>query len=747
VRPDLPKDTQGPDYPAHRRELLRAAFPNAALVVSALTLLSIVLDLVWRPVKFETEVLPNLLQPLIPLIALLLVGKPFRMNVERIALAADIAYTAVLTSRLFYPTGSTSGVALFLALKMVGTAVLFPWSVRLQVASSLATLGILGAGLLASGRTPDGGHTLVGPLIGAALGGVGVLHLDRTRRSLFAHGAHLLDSERGLRSRLRSERTLVDIAREISAVTELPNLLQRLCQRVASALTCDFAGIYLTNEQEASLIPAATYSHSEMFARRLWEQRAPFDHPLVQELLDGRTVIINDVARQTWIPREQLEAASIHNIVYAPVEAKGRLLGVVVAGRSSRWSPFDEQQVSLLKGLAAHAAVAIDNALLFQELAASEARYRDLFDRANDLIFVVEEAGPIRFANQAGLQFIGATAEQLGELRWQQFLSPASVLEQNRRMRIARLRGIDSGRVFEVEASGHDGTAGTLEVHARLISAPGKPRVYQCIARDVSERKRQDLETQRLLRELREANRLQAEFVANVSHELRTPLNVIIGYTDILSDDPNLPIGGEGRASLARIARATRALHRLVESVLEYARLDRGRTTLIPRPFTAEQLLLELRALCNDVLENPAVSVQFEITTGPVDFSTDYDRLYSALSNLLLNAIKFTPRGEVYLSVAGTAEHAEFVVRDTGIGIPPEEIEHVFEPFRQVDGSTTRHFGGVGLGLAIVRRNAQLLGGTVQVESQVGAGTTFQVRIPRVLRAARQSEDRAFSAA
>src|SRR6185369_16193697 len=105
----------------------------------------------------------------------------------------------------------------------------------------------------------------------------------------------------------------------------------------------------------------------------------------------------------------------------------------------------------------------------------------------------------------------------------------------------------------------------------------GLPRSYHCIARDVTERHQQERDTQQLLFKLREANRLQTEFVANMSHELRTPLNVIIGYADLLADDPDLPPDSDGRLFLQRIAAAGRALHRLVESVLEYARLDRGR--------------------------------------------------------------------------------------------------------------------------------------------------------------------------
>jgi signal transduction histidine kinase len=274
-----------------------------------------------------------------------------------------------------------------------------------------------------------------------------------------------------------------------------------------------------------------------------------------------------------------------------------------------------------------------------------------------------------------------------------------------------------------------------LELRARLISQPGQPRAYHCIARDVTERRQQERETQQLLFKLREANRLQAEFVANMSHELRTPLNVIIGYADLLADEPALPAESDARLFLHRIATAGRALHRLVESVLEYARLDRGRNVLIPTRFPAAKLLGELRDLCDDVGGSTDVTLSIQDASDIV-FLSDYDRLYSILSNLLLNALKFTPDGVVELRLRRVGTHAEFTVRDTGIGIDAEALTHVFEPFRQVDGSPTRSYGGVGLGLAIVRRNVELLRGGVEVESQVGRGTTFQVRIPITVAAA-----------
>ncbi len=715
-------------YAVHRQHLLAAGFPKAILLIFGSCLIYELIDLLNQPAVFRAEIGPNMLQLIVPLAAFVLVLGPLRSRAEAVAVAADLAFTLLLAARLFLPTTTVSGTALFLSLKMVATALLFPWMATFQYASVCVTILVYWGAIAASGHSLHLLHEILGPLIAGAISAVGASQADRVRRDLFLHSARLTASEGQLRTLLDGERALVATALEISVLTELPEVLARINERTAAALGCDFSTTLLLDEVHRQLVGASTYSEPALNLNPGPPFRASIDTPLGQELLNGRTVVINDPGEQKWLPPKTLARYGIHSVAFAPIIAKRQVLGVLTSGRIARPEPFDERQVSLLQGIAAQAAVAIDNARLFEKLSGSEARYRDLFERANDLVFVVDERGPFRFANQAALNFFRLRPGELELSRWEQLVTPQSEHDIGRRLAVARRRGIESGHPFEVEVRGPDGTA-VIELRVRLVSAPGQPRLYQCIGRDVTERRRQEHETQRLLNRLRESNRVQTEFVANMSHELRTPLNVIIGYTDLLTDEPSLPPGSDARGFVDRIGSAARALHRMVESVLEYARLDRGRAVLLPTCFSADFLLLELQALCNDVRSSFEVAVH--VSGAPdIELSTDYDRLYSVLSNLLLNALKFTPRGEVQLIARRSGHYADFYVRDTGIGIAPDEVAHVFEPFRQIDGSPTRTFGGVGLGLAIVRRNVELLGGSVQVESRVGCGSTFRVRIP-----------------
>jgi signal transduction histidine kinase len=244
------------------------------------------------------------------------------------------------------------------------------------------------------------------------------------------------------------------------------------------------------------------------------------------------------------------------------------------------------------------------------------------------------------------------------------------------------------------------------------------------------ELERQSTELRRMYNEVRAADQLKSDFVANVSHEVRTPIHIIIGYADLALEDPELPRASEIRKFLQRILEQARGLHRLLENVLTYANLERGRASVSPRQFPMDGLVNDMRALCEDLPPQPRLTVRLQSPPG-IEVTTDYERLHSVLSNLLLNAVKFTPAGEVELSTRAVGDEVEITVRDTGIGIAAQQLAHIFEPFRQADSSSTRSFAGVGLGLAIVSRNLKLLGGRIEVETAVGKGSTFRVHIPR----------------
>jgi signal transduction histidine kinase len=233
--------------------------------------------------------------------------------------------------------------------------------------------------------------------------------------------------------------------------------------------------------------------------------------------------------------------------------------------------------------------------------------------------------------------------------------------------------------------------------------------------------------------EAEEVQRLKTEFLANISHELRTPLTSILGHTYLLLEQHAGPLNEAQAAALRRIDKSGTMLLGLINELLALTELKLGRVEVIIAPVDA--LLLARRAA--EIVPAPApdkVGFRIECAESRIPVHTDAEKVVKILENLLSNAFKFTRDGEVVLGVRrqgiGSMPRVEWSVRDTGIGIPAEQLGAIFDEFRQVDGSSTRLYGGSGLGLSLSLQLARLLGGELLVESKPGEGSTFTLRIP-----------------
>ena len=227
------------------------------------------------------------------------------------------------------------------------------------------------------------------------------------------------------------------------------------------------------------------------------------------------------------------------------------------------------------------------------------------------------------------------------------------------------------------------------------------------------------------------SRRLKTEFLANMSHELRTPLNSILGYTFILQNQGQR-LTDEQQVAMTKIDASANALLRLINDLLELTQVNLQRSVVNAAPEDA--VLLAKRAA--ELVGPPHEAVTFRLLAMPdrIPVTTDGDKVVKILENLLSNAIKFTAEGEISLTVRQTgprqARRVEWTVRDTGIGIPHDKQSAIFDEFHQVDGSSTRLYGGTGLGLALSLALAKLLGGELNVESEPGSGSTFILRVP-----------------
>jgi len=229
-------------------------------------------------------------------------------------------------------------------------------------------------------------------------------------------------------------------------------------------------------------------------------------------------------------------------------------------------------------------------------------------------------------------------------------------------------------------------------------------------------------------RKAEEASRMKSEFLASMSHELRTPLNGIIGFAELLRDEAE---SEESRENADIIERSSRHLLDLVNSILDIAKIEAGEMVLNIQQVNLSALGGEVASVHQPVAV--AKGLEFEITlmdNVPPTVAADPTRLRQVLHNLLNNAVKFTETGKVSLTVEGRDGEVEFRLQDTGPGIPEDLQEAVFEKFRQVDDFLTRSHGGTGLGLALARHLAQLMGGRLSLESRPGEGCIFRFILP-----------------
>ena len=227
-----------------------------------------------------------------------------------------------------------------------------------------------------------------------------------------------------------------------------------------------------------------------------------------------------------------------------------------------------------------------------------------------------------------------------------------------------------------------------------------------------------------------EANRTKSNFLANMSHELRTPLNAIIGFSRVIMRRSKDTLDQKQFDNLQKILSSAEHLLSLINNILDLSKIEAGHMELYPDAVEIEPLIESCLRTVEPMVQNKGLVLRREIAADIPTLCTDQDKLKQILINLLSNAVKFTTTGRITVSARQRGDAVEIAVADTGIGIPPDQLDTIFVAFRQVDSSSTREYGGTGLGLSITQHLVQLLSGEIAVESERGTGSTFTVTIP-----------------
>ncbi|OYV82978.1 MAG: hypothetical protein B7Z73_16660, partial [Planctomycetia bacterium 21-64-5] len=417
-----------------------------------------------------------------------------------------------------------------------------------------------------------------------------------------------------------------------------------------------------------------------------------------------------------------------------PLRIGGEVIGVLGFLSASEEQP-EAALLQTLEVIGAQVGQALEGREAETARRAAETQYRELVEAASDMVWRIDLEGRLTFLNRAAEYIYGRPPDTLIGRPYHELVDPHHLANDG----AAMAKVFAGGELTDYETVHRDasGARRYLSTSARPIrDAAGAIIGVQGIARDVGARAaaREALQAARDAAE--QAAAARSAFLANMSHEIRTPMNGVLGMAELLLDSD---LSEDDRRSVEMIVASGEALLGIINDILDFSKIEAQQMDI-------ERTELDLPAVVEGVgrlLMTKANAQEVELVTDvrdavPQFVMGDPTRLRQVLTNLIGNAVKFTRRGEVVVSVepvvaGASVDRLRFSVRDTGVGIPREQLEAIFEPFRQADATTTRRYGGTGLGLSISRRLVTLMGGTLTVTSTEGVGSTFafDLEMPR----------------
>jgi GAF domain-containing protein/CheY-like chemotaxis protein len=601
--------------------------------------------------------------------------------------------------------------------------------------------------------------------------------------------AELQARNKDLTESLEQQTATSDILKVIASTpTDLTPVFETIC-RSAVRLFNAYGGSIRLFDGELVHLAAVTSPNPEADDRLRSEfpHRPDRGYAAERPILDGTVVHVPDIEKDpSELTRRFARDFGFRRLVGVPMLREGQIVGAITV-TGSEPGPYSARQIALLQTFADQAVIAIENARLLNEL---EARTGEL-TRSVEQLTALGEVGRAVSSSldlETVLTTIVARAVELSgldggsiyeydeaqeEFEVRTSLNTDEALAQaQREARPRKGEGVvgrtavtlEPAQVADISAEGayesrmretllRSGVRAVLAVpllrEGRLIGSlvvirnrPGEfaADVVQLLATFATQ-SALAIQNARLFRELEDkgreievANRHKSEFLANMSHELRTPLNAIIGYSEMLEEDAADLDGGRLVPDLEKINAAGKHLLELINAVLDLSKIEAGKMELYLEDFDVPRLVQDIAAVIKPLAEKNGNRLEATCAADAGIMHADITKVRQSLFNLLSNACKFTQQGTVSLEVARepseNGDWLRFEVRDTGIGMTPEQMGRLFQEFGQADASVARRYGGTGLGLALSRRLARMMGGDIGVESLVGRGSAFTLRLP-----------------
>jgi len=442
-----------------------------------------------------------------------------------------------------------------------------------------------------------------------------------------------------------------------------------------------------------------------------------------------KEVILDDASNEALFSQDQYVLKNEPKSVFCiPILNHGELTGLLYLENNQAIGTFTEDRVELLKMISAQAAISLENAQYYTSLNESEKKYRSLYENAVEGIFQSSPDGRILNANPAIIRMLGY--ESLDELLCsiENFDKGWSTDPEHRRDFSQILE--EKGRVsdYEVQLYRKDGSKIWISISAQAAyDSMGRVHHIDGSLLDISERKEKE-KAEKERQQAEDSSQAKSQFLANMSHEIRTPMNAIIGMTYLAL---KTELTERQRGYLDKVYTAADSLLGLIDDILDFSKIEAGKLTMEWADFSLEDVLENLANLLAGKSHEKGLELLFSCPKNiPEILLGDSTRLGQILTNLVANAIKFTEKGEVLVSVEPVTRSSDevvlrFMVRDSGIGISVQEQAKLFQSFTQADISTTRKYGGTGLGLTISKRLVEMMNGEIYVESEPGMGSTF----------------------
>jgi signal transduction histidine kinase/uncharacterized membrane protein len=553
------------------------------------------------------------------------------------------------------------------------------------------------------------------------------------------------DMAEALAGRTEELEELGEIARSLASTLETDEVLRRVTDAAARLVDADGCAIALTQPGGDTL---RVGEHALGLLAPVTGLELPADASLLGWVArQGEPVLLHDVMSDPRVANVSGGLTEAGSVICAPLRGRSGALGTLLAARYRGADPFTDADLRLLERLSRQAAVAVENAHLVEaeRRRARESESIRLVARTVSTVQGLEDTLEIVAREACGI--VGADACRVmllrpGDDEGVEVVATSgvtddavgSVLPVEGELLEAPLH---RGRAVIVDGPGHaasvplrvgDETLGVLAATRNAAPFDGEDaRLLAAFADHAAVA----LRNARLLEAAQGAARTRAEFIATMSHELRTPLNAVLGHLQILEMEIHGPLTAEQRESLGRIDAASRHLRGLIEEVLSFSRLEAGRVETRVEAVDVCDLGGEVAAVIEPLATDKAIAFHLETRDPRPVVWTDPDKVRQILINLAGNAVKFTDAGEVRIRVqARDGGGVALSVRDTGPGIAAEDQERVFRPFEQLHTGFARPHGGTGLGLYLSGQYARMLGGSIEVESEPGHGSTFTLLLP-----------------